>query len=154
RLMHLIDDDRLKDHHFQSELHEVKLFENEPLAPGSKGVGWNKANLKMGKCIVWMCGWNGCSAITVDGSGGSNGAVSSNLTFLLKPGWAFVETKDWWADIEAKWFCSCIVAPSGLVYTNDAWLEPHALPVDKGKAQMMQRRHWVRQIAPHITDLS
>ncbi len=28
---------------------------------------------------------------------------SSNLTFALEPGWAFVETEDWGADIEAKW---------------------------------------------------
>ena len=28
---------------------------------------------------------------------------SSNLTFLLEPGWLFVETEDWRADIEAEW---------------------------------------------------
>lgn len=28
---------------------------------------------------------------------------SSNLTFPLEPGWTFVETEDWRADIEAKW---------------------------------------------------
>ncbi|KAI9511297.1 hypothetical protein F5148DRAFT_1324114 [Russula earlei] len=143
----------LKDHHFQSELCKVKLFKNKCLAPGGEGVGWNKANLKMGERIVWTRGRDGCSAITVDGSSGGNGAVSSNLMFLLKPGWAFVETKDWRADIKAKW-CEVGADNLGWVYTNDAWLELHTLPVGEGKAQMMQRRQWVRRIAPHITDLS
>jgi hypothetical protein len=28
---------------------------------------------------------------------------SSNLTFSLDPGWAFVTTEDWRADLEAQW---------------------------------------------------
>ena len=28
---------------------------------------------------------------------------SSNLTFALAPGWAFVETEDWRKDLEASW---------------------------------------------------
>ena len=28
---------------------------------------------------------------------------SSNLTFTLEPGWAFVETEDWRKDLEASW---------------------------------------------------
>ena len=28
---------------------------------------------------------------------------SSNLTFSLAPGWLFVETEDWRADLEAGW---------------------------------------------------
>ncbi|KAI9508883.1 integral peroxisomal membrane peroxin-domain-containing protein [Russula earlei] len=144
RLTRLIDDDRLKDHHFQSELREVELFENERLAPGGEGVGWSKANLKMGERVAWTRGRDGCSAVTVDGGGGSD-VVSSNLTFLLEPGWAFVETEDWRADIEAKW-CEVGADNSGWVYTNDAWLEPHALPKGEGKAQITRRRRWVRRI--------
>lgn len=30
-------------------------------------------------------------------------AYSSNLTFSLEPGWAFVETEDWRKDLEASW---------------------------------------------------
>ncbi|KAI9438852.1 hypothetical protein F5148DRAFT_1154209 [Russula earlei] len=54
-----------EDHHFQSELHKVKLFENKRLAPGGKGVGWSKASLKMGERIVWTRGQDGCRAVTV-----------------------------------------------------------------------------------------
>ncbi|KAI9452396.1 hypothetical protein F5148DRAFT_965737, partial [Russula earlei] len=130
------------DHHFQSELRKVKLFMNERLAPGGEGVGWNKANLKMGERITWTHGRDGCSAVTVMAA---VAAMALNLTFLLKPGWAFVETKDWQADIKAKW-CEVGADNLGWVYTNDAWLELHALPVGEGKAQMTQRRQWVRQI--------
>jgi hypothetical protein len=42
-------------------------------------------------------------------------------------------------------FCG---APAGWVYTNDAWLEPHPLPLAEWKAQgaMTRRRRWVRRI--------
>ena len=114
RLTRLVDDDRLKDHHWQSELREVEIFENERWAPG-EGIGWNKANLKMGERVAWTRGRDGWSGVTADGSGDVRLVVvfpgcpvcsrgnSSNLTFLLEPGWSFVETEDWRADIEAKW---------------------------------------------------
>ncbi|KAH9969764.1 integral peroxisomal membrane peroxin-domain-containing protein [Russula dissimulans] len=97
RFTRLIDDDRLKDRHWQSELHEVELFENERWGPG-EGIEWSKANLKLGERVAWTRGRDGWSAVTADGSGSV-----SNLTFLLEPGWAFVETEDWRADFEAKW---------------------------------------------------
>ena len=125
RFTRLIDDDRLKDHHWQSSLREVELFENERWGPG-EGIGWSKANLKSGERVAWTRGRDGWSAVTADGSGsvrsvlrpsllplvsssivGSGAAsshgYSSNLTFLLEPGWVFVETEDWRADSEAKW---------------------------------------------------
>ncbi|KAH9983320.1 integral peroxisomal membrane peroxin-domain-containing protein [Russula compacta] len=141
-LTRLIDNDRLKDRHWQSELREVELFENERWLP-VEGIAWSKANLKSGERVAWTRGRDGWSAVTTDGSGD----VSSNLTFLLEPGWAFVETEDWRADVEAKW-SEVGSDDSGWVYTNDAWLEPHALPVGEWKAQgaMTRRRRWVRRI--------
>lgn len=141
RLTRLVDDDRLKDRHWQSELREVELFENERWAPG-EGIGWNKANLKSGERVAWTRGRDGWSGVTADGSGDV-----SNLTFLLGPGWAFVETEDWRADVEAKW-SDVGSNDSGWVYTNDAWLEPHASPMGEWKAQgaMTRRRRWTRRI--------
>jgi len=68
RLTHLIDDDRLKDHHWQSELREVELFENERWVPG-EGHGWSKTSLKMGERVAWTRGRDGWSAVTAEGSG-------------------------------------------------------------------------------------
>ncbi|KAH9002724.1 integral peroxisomal membrane peroxin-domain-containing protein [Lactarius hatsudake] len=142
RLVRLIDNDGLKDRHWQSELREVELFENERWVPG-EGTGWSKSNLKTGERVAWTRGRDGWSGITADG--GSD--VSSNLTFLLEPGWLFVETEDWRADIEAKWSQGG-ADDSGWVYTNDAWLEPHASPVAEWKTQgsMTRRRRWTRRI--------
>jgi hypothetical protein len=115
RLTRVIDDDRLKDRHWQSELREVELFENERWGSGD-GNGWNKANLKAGERVAWTRGRDGWSGVTVDGSGDVRSVIdpslvsqvcsrgnSSNLTFLLEPGWEFVETEDWRTDVEAKW---------------------------------------------------
>ncbi|KAH9065284.1 integral peroxisomal membrane peroxin-domain-containing protein [Lactarius vividus] len=125
RLVRLIDNDGLKDRHWQSELREVELFENER---------WR---------VAWTRGRDGWSGVTADGGGD----VSSNLTFLLEPGWLFVETEDWRADIEAKWSQGG-ADDSGWVYTNDAWLEPHASPVAEWKTQgsMTRRKRWTRRI--------
>jgi hypothetical protein len=114
RLTRLIDDDRLKDRHWQSELREVELFENERWVPG-ESAGWSKANLKSGERVAWTRGRDGWTGVAANGAGDIRSVVappvapvcshgnSSNLTFLLEPGWAFVETEDWRADIEAKW---------------------------------------------------
>ena len=94
----------------------MELFENERWAPG-EGIGWGKAGLKAGERVAWTRGRDGWSTVAADGSGDvrsvdvafplvgplcSHGN-SSNLTFPLEPGWAFVETEDWRADVEAKW---------------------------------------------------
>jgi hypothetical protein len=116
RLVRLIDDDALKDLHWQSELREVELFENERwLAPG-EGTGWSKTNLKTGERVAWTRGRDGWSAaVTPDGGGDIRSVVaplpglacshnnSSNLTFPLEPNWLFVETEDWRADVMAEW---------------------------------------------------
>ena len=68
RLTRLVDDDRLKDRHWQSELREVELFENERWVPG-EGNGWSKTSLKTGERVAWTRGRDGWSAVTADGSG-------------------------------------------------------------------------------------
>ncbi|KAI0247627.1 integral peroxisomal membrane peroxin-domain-containing protein [Lactifluus subvellereus] len=142
RLTRLIDDDRLKDRHWQSELRQVELFENERWVPG-ESAGWNKVNLKSGERVAWTRGRDGWNGVAADGTGD----ISSDLTFLLEPGWAFVETEDWRADIEAKW-SEAGADDSGWVYTNDAWLEPHASPMNDWKTHgtMTRRRRWLRRI--------
>jgi hypothetical protein len=75
RLTRLIDDDKLKDRHWQSELREVELFENERWLPG-EGAGWSKASLKTGERVAWTRGRDGCSAIAADGSGDVRSVVA------------------------------------------------------------------------------
>ncbi len=82
RLTRLVDDDRLKDRHWQSELRKVELFENERLAPG-EGIGWNKANLKSGERVAWTRGRDGWSGVTADGSGDVRSVVPPS--FLSRP---------------------------------------------------------------------
>lgn len=85
RLTRLVDDDRLKDRHWQSELREVELFENERWAPG-EGIGWNKANLKSGERVAWTRGRDGWSGITADGGGDVRSVVPSPPLFFFLRG--------------------------------------------------------------------
>jgi hypothetical protein len=87
---------------------------------------------------------------------------SSNLTFSLAPGWAFVETEDWRKDLGCKWsgyggdlgqrsFFHPIEKPliffiDGWVYTNDAWLGPRPMPYTSGGGSVTRRRRWVRRV--------
>ena len=75
RLVRLIDNDTLKDRHWQSELREVELFENERWVPG-EGTGWSKNNLKTGERVAWTHGRDGCSAVTADGAGDIRSVVA------------------------------------------------------------------------------
>ena len=75
RLTRLFDDDKLKDRHWQSELREVELFENERWSP-SEGIAWSKASLKSGERVAWTRGRDGWSAVAPDGSGGDVRSVS------------------------------------------------------------------------------
>ena len=68
RLVRFIDNDGLKDRHWQSELREVELFENERWVPG-EGTGWSKTNLKTGERVAWTRRRDGWSAVTADGGG-------------------------------------------------------------------------------------
>ncbi|TFY64843.1 hypothetical protein EVG20_g5807 [Dentipellis fragilis] len=144
----ITDDDRLKDYHWRSQLREVELFENERwnTATDAQSGSWSKTFLKTGERVAWTRGRDGWSGVTSDGSGD----VSSNLTFALEPGWAFVETEDWRADIEGQW--SAVGADKdGWVYTNDAWLDPHSAPLDDWKTAggLTRRRRWTRRIYLH-----
>lgn len=75
RLTRVIDDDKLKDRHWQSELREVELFENERWLPG-EGAGWGKASLKTGERVAWTRGRDGWSDVTADGSGDVRSVVA------------------------------------------------------------------------------
>ena len=93
------------------------------LADGGKGATggtWSKANLKPNERVGWTRGRDGWSGV-----GGEVRYVfllysclgvccscprcscrvlrSSNLTFSLSPGWAFVETEGWRPDVVAAW---------------------------------------------------
>ncbi|EIW81127.1 hypothetical protein CONPUDRAFT_137212 [Coniophora puteana RWD-64-598 SS2] len=164
-----VDDDRLLDKHWGSEMREVELWENERLAsapvPGSSssssvpaseggdlsGSGavtsgglssWAKVNLRHGERSAWTRGRDGWKGVA---NGSGEGEVSSNLTFSLAPGWAFVETEGWRADLDASW-CDCGGDDDGWVYTNDAWLEPREAPANMPSPAVTRRRRWTRRI--------
>ncbi|KAF8965903.1 hypothetical protein BDZ97DRAFT_1658264, partial [Flammula alnicola] len=70
---------------------------------------------------------------------------SSNLTFSLAPGWAFVESEDWRKDLQCVW-SGCGGDSDGWVYTNDAWLGPRPSPYTLGGGSLTRRRRWVRRV--------
>lgn len=136
-----VDDNNLTDDAWRSEMEEVELYENERLAPGVDGKSstWLKDALKPTvDRAAWTRGRDGWSG--VDEQGGGN--VSSNLTFSLAPGWKFVETETWRADLVGGW--SGVGADDdGWVYTTDAWQDPSPYP-SSGKAT--RRRRWIRRV--------
>ena len=76
RLARLIDNDRLQDKHWSSELREVELWENERWAGASTDsdgaphdAGWSKLNLRPIERKAWTRGRDGWSGISDDGSG-------------------------------------------------------------------------------------
>ncbi|TEB22947.1 hypothetical protein FA13DRAFT_1640431 [Coprinellus micaceus] len=165
-LQRLIDDDRLTDKCWNSEMRDVELWENERLGgepsspqPGLDGLptvvhapnttnGWSKANLRPMERGPWTRGRDGWSGVGVGGSGGSldvQGEVSSNLTFSLAPGWSFVETEDWRKDETGAW--SGVGADEdGWVYTNDVWLGARPAPYTAGGGSVTRRRKWTRRV--------
>ncbi|KAH7923836.1 hypothetical protein BV22DRAFT_1092136 [Leucogyrophana mollusca] len=145
RLQRLVDNDRLEDRHWGSELRDVELWENERWCADAEGDGgsWGKIHLRPTERSAWTRARDGWSGLKEDGSG----EVSSNLTFSLAPGWVFVETEDWRADLEASWIQDVGSDDYGWVYTNDAWLEPNRVPLDSWKMSgMTRRRRWTRRI--------
>ncbi|KAH9851703.1 integral peroxisomal membrane peroxin-domain-containing protein [Lenzites betulinus] len=153
RALRIVDDDSLEDKHWQAELREVELWENERWAPGPGGSAeegtkaegtWSRANLKPGERKAWTRGRDGWSGISDDGTG----EVSSNLTFSLGSGWFFVETEDWRPDLEGVWIAPAGADEGGWVYTNDAWLDPHPYPQEEWRSSggMTRRRRWTRRI--------
>ncbi|KAJ7504205.1 integral peroxisomal membrane peroxin-domain-containing protein [Mycena galericulata] len=145
----VIDDANLTDECWVAEKREVELFENERFGTEDDGAHqeWSKANLKDGERTGWTRGRDGWSGV------GGQGGVSSNLTFSLDVGWAFVETEDWRADLEARWAGGCDDDQGrgdddGWVYTNDAWTElrPPSASFSPGVGGVTRRRRWVRRI--------
>ena len=78
----VVDDDRLEDKHWITEMQEVELWENGRWSPPNNGTmgpteadstvltaGWGKANLKHGERKGWTRGKDGWSAVAEDGSG-------------------------------------------------------------------------------------
>ncbi|KAL5482477.1 hypothetical protein ACEPAI_9071 [Sanghuangporus weigelae] len=149
----LVDDDRLEDHHLKSILKEVELWENERLGQGPSGTQvFSKIHLRPYERKGWTRGRDGWSSSSNSDGKGGDGDVSSNLTFTLEPGWAFVETEDWRKDLEASW------APvesdeDGWVYTNDAWMDPKSAPLEKWRTTgVTRRRRWIRRIYQNQDD--
>ncbi|KAL1659847.1 integral peroxisomal membrane peroxin-domain-containing protein [Schizophyllum commune] len=141
RAARAVDDDNLTDDAWRSEMEEVELYENERLAPGADGKqpAWSKEALKPTvDRAAWTRGRDGWSGIDEQGGG----SVSSNLTFSLAPGWKFVETETWRADLVGEW--SGVGADDdGWVYTTDAWQDPAPYP-EPGK--VTRRRRWIRRV--------
>ncbi|EJF63515.1 integral peroxisomal membrane peroxin-domain-containing protein [Dichomitus squalens] len=153
RVMRFIDDDKLEDKHWRTELREVELWENERwVRDASSGSGdptkaegtWSKNNLRPGERLAWTRGRDGWSGVADDGSG----QVSSNLTFSLSPGWTFVETEDWRPDLAGSWAAPEGADESGWVYSNDSWLDTHPHPLEEWMSGggMTRRRRWTRRI--------
>lgn len=94
------------------------------------GGTWSKANLKPNERVGWTRGrdgWSGvggevrCVSVVVSHRARSlpprcsrRVLHSSNLTFSLSPGWAFVETEGWRPDLIAPWAVES-AAPSASV---------------------------------------
>ncbi|KAH8833406.1 integral peroxisomal membrane peroxin-domain-containing protein [Flagelloscypha sp. PMI_526] len=140
KLVRLLDDDRLDDRVWASEVREVELFENERLgsSDGEK-KGWSKENLSDKERGPWTRGRDGWSSV-----GDSQGHVSSNLTFSLSPNWSFVPTEDWRKDVRGDWI-EGEVDRDGWSYTNDAWLNPVERELE-GKITVTRRRRWTRRV--------
>ncbi|KAF7308952.1 hypothetical protein MKEN_01095800 [Mycena kentingensis (nom. inval.)] len=146
----VMDDANLTDECWVAELREVELFENERFRNASGDAAhqdWHKTNLREGERSGWTRGRDGWSGV------GGQGSVSSNLTFSLDPGWAFVTTEDWRADIEARWARvgdeqETIADEDGWVYTNDAWTEirPPSPSYAPSAGGVTRRRRWTRRI--------
>jgi hypothetical protein len=76
QFMRLVDNDRLEDKHWVSELKTVELWENERWAAlagiddtTSLHTGWSKTNLRPGERKPWTRGRDGWSGVSDDGSG-------------------------------------------------------------------------------------
>ncbi|KAF9502745.1 hypothetical protein BS47DRAFT_1356814 [Hydnum rufescens UP504] len=151
QLQRILNEVSLSEKHIEAkELREIEVFQNERWArPSSSATsaangnvivaGWKygDSNLKPIERRAWTREPDGSQAVGDD---------SSHLKIHLEPGWEYVETEDWTPDYLGRW------APSGAdgdgwVYTNDAWLNPHATPLEEWqKPGMTRRRRWTRRI--------
>ncbi|KAH6888820.1 integral peroxisomal membrane peroxin-domain-containing protein [Coprinopsis sp. MPI-PUGE-AT-0042] len=155
-IQRMIDNDRLTDKTWNSEIAEVDLWENERLDSLiqhdphaiTQTSPWSKSHLKPGERAAWTRGrdgWNGVGTSGMASGIEASGEVSSNLTFSLAPGWSFVETEDWRKDLTGEW--SGVGADEdGWVYSNDSWLGPRPSPYSAGGGSATRRRRWTRRV--------
>ena len=68
QLTRFVDDDRLEDKHWNSELRVVELWENERLGVYGGTQGWSKANLGPDERKGWTRGRDGWSQVHEDGT--------------------------------------------------------------------------------------
>ncbi|KIO06128.1 hypothetical protein M404DRAFT_139835 [Pisolithus tinctorius Marx 270] len=167
-LRRFVDNDRLLDQVWPAPMCTVELWENE--REGGDGeiesggvkskstilpVGsWSKTHLRQSERAPWTRGRDGWSGV-----GGEIRYLmlwypSSNLTFSLSPGWAFVETESWRADLEGCWVLegqhlsnehSNVEVDHGWVYTNDTWSNPRPDPCP-AEGWVTRRRRWIRRV--------
>jgi hypothetical protein len=73
KLTRILDDDRLLDRHWRSEMRTVEIWENErfssPSSVGADAGGWGKGNFRPGERVAWTRGRDGWSGVLPDGSG-------------------------------------------------------------------------------------
>ena len=84
RVARLVDDDRLEDRHWRSELRDVELWENERY--GEKEKGFSKSSLKSGERKPWTRGRDGW---TEEGADRNGGVRSVTLLFFSMVSWNF-----------------------------------------------------------------
>ncbi|KAI6044749.1 hypothetical protein EDC04DRAFT_2865675 [Pisolithus marmoratus] len=162
-LRRFVDNDRLSDKVWPASMCTVELWENERWEPTSgaaasgalssdseagdgemesRGVKsksamgtWNKTHLRESERAPWTRGRDGWSGV--------GGEISSNLTFSLSSGWAFVETESWRADLEGTW--RVCADEDGWVYTTDTWSKPRPNPCP-AEGWVTRRRRWIRRV--------
>lgn len=101
RALRFIDDDKLEDRHWRTELREVELWENERWVRGASSVSedatkaegtWAKNNLKLGERKAWTRGRDGWSGVADDGSGEVRYGRSKRLSSWLWSGLVLTRT--------------------------------------------------------------
>ncbi|KAI6030596.1 hypothetical protein F5J12DRAFT_801609 [Pisolithus orientalis] len=112
---------------------------------------WSKTHLRQSERAPWTKGRDGWSGV---------GGEISNLTFSLSPGWAFVETESWRADLEGCWVLEgqhlsnehsnveadrVCADEDGWVYTTDTWSNPRPDPCPM-EGWVTRRRRWIRRV--------
>ncbi|KAI6123391.1 hypothetical protein EDD16DRAFT_1566085 [Pisolithus croceorrhizus] len=112
---------------------------------------WSKTHLRRSERAPWTRGRDGWSGV---------GGEISNLTFSLSPGWAFVETESWRADLEGTWVLEgqhpdskqanvktqhVCADGDGWVYTTDTWSSPRPNPCPS-EGWVTRRRRWIRRV--------
>ncbi|KAF9506873.1 hypothetical protein BS47DRAFT_1352351 [Hydnum rufescens UP504] len=155
QLQRILNEVSLSEKHIeakgQSSFDEIEVFQNERWArPSSSATSAANGNVIRGRVEIrglepetdrthaWTREPDGSQAVGDD---------SSHLKIHLEPGWEYVETEDWAPDYLGRWLLPEPMEVYGWVYTNDAWLNPHATPLEEWqKPGMTRRRRWTRRI--------